>query len=312
MARKSSSVPAYLDIRERAVATIVVPGYVDFLAADGRAVWATNTDRVERFEIDQPGPVATVSVPGACGAMVVAYGSLWVASCAASSIYRIDLISHQVQAVIETGLADPTGELSLAAGAGSIWVLSSAAGVLSRINADTNEVVARIGVLPESYATAYGGDAVWVSNTGSRSDGSAGSVQRIDPMREEVVATIPTGPAPCFLAADPIAAWTLNWGDGSVTRIDATTNQAIVTIPLGMEGGGGDIDIGGKRVWVRGTKVLLAAVDSENNVVSHVFGPPSGSGAVRIADDMVWITAHDIDTIWVLDAASLGAPKGSA
>jgi DNA-binding beta-propeller fold protein YncE len=308
MARASSSVPAYFDIRERAVATIVVPGYVDFLAADGRAVWATNTDRVERFEIDQPRPVATVPIPGACGAMVVAYGSLWVASCVGSSIYRIDLVSHLVKAVIETGLADPTGELSLAAGAGSIWVLSSAAGVLSRIDADTNAIVARIDVLPESYAAAYGDDAVWVSNTGSRSGGAAGSVQRIDPRRDEVVATIATGPAPCFLAADAIAAWTLNWGDGSVTRIDAMTDQAIVTIPLGMEGGGGDIAIGGNRIWVRGTKVLLAAVDPNKNVVSDVFGPPAGSGAVRVADDLVWITAHDINTIWVLETSSLDGP----
>jgi virginiamycin B lyase len=310
MARSPSSGPAYVDIRERAIATIVVPGFVDFLAADGRAVWATNTDRLERFEVDQSGPVATVQVPGACGAMVVAYGSLWVASCARSSVYRIDLKSHEVQAVIESGLADPTGELSLAAGAGSIWVLSHAAGVLSRIDAATSDIVARIEVLPDSFAAAFGGNGVWVSNTGSTADPSSGSVQRVDPDQDLVVATIPTGPAPCFLAADASSVWTLNWGDGSVTAIDAATNDAVVTLPLGMEGGGGDIDIGGNRVWVRGTKVLLAVIDPAVRVTTHVFGPPAGSGAVRVANDLVWITAHDINTIWALETSSLdaGAP----
>jgi streptogramin lyase len=305
MARSPSSGPAYVDIPGRAIATIVVPGYVDFLAADGRAVWATNTDRVERFEVDRSGPVATVQVPGACGAMIVADGSLWVASCSRSSVYRIDLSSHDVQAIIESGLADPTGELSLAAGAGSIWVLSDRAGILSRIDVETNDVVARIEVLPDSFAAAFGGGAVWISNTGPASDRSSGSIQRVDPGQNLVVRTIPTGPAPCFLAADASSVWTLNWGDGSVTGIDVATDDVLVTLPLGMTGGGGDLDIDKGRVWVRGTDTLLAALDPVTYDVTHVFGPPAGSGAVRVADDLVWITAHDINTIWALETGSL-------
>jgi virginiamycin B lyase len=310
MDRRSTSLPVSLDIREHAIATIVVPGYVDFLAADGRGVWATNTDRVERFEVDHPKPVATVAVAGACGAMVVAHGSLWVASCARSSIVRVDLSTHEVVAEIATGLADPTGELSLAAGAGSIWVLSSAAGVLSRIDAATNGVVARIDVRHDSYAAAFGGDSVWVSNTGGPSDRSKGSVQRINARTEQVEATIPTGPAPCFLAADATSAWTLNWGDGSVTHIDAGTDRAIATIPLGMMGGGGDIAIGGNRIWVRGAEVLLGALDPATDEITHVFGPASGSGAVRVAEDLVWVTAHDIQTIWVMQTSLIGSPPG--
>src|SRR4029078_6868138 len=43
-------------IAQQAVATLTVPGYVDFLAADGRAVWATNTDRVAQLEAGGGGP----------------------------------------------------------------------------------------------------------------------------------------------------------------------------------------------------------------------------------------------------------------
>ena len=116
-------------------------------------------------------------------------------------------------------------------------------------------------------------------------------------------ATIPAGPIPRFLAAGEDGVWTLNWGDGSVTRIDPNTNRKVINIRLGMEGGGGDIATGGGRVWVRGTKVLLASIDSKTNMVIDIYGPPAGSGAVRVADDLVWVTAHDTNTVWVLKTA---------
>jgi hypothetical protein len=84
-AQESSDV---VPIAERAIATITIPGYADFLAADGRAVWATNEGRVEKLRVDRAGPVATVPIPAPCGAMVVAFKSLWVANCQDSSVYR--------------------------------------------------------------------------------------------------------------------------------------------------------------------------------------------------------------------------------
>ena len=51
-----------------------------------------------------------------------------------------------------------------------------------------------------------------------------GSVQRIDPASNAVVATRTVGPAPRFLAAGEGGVWTLNQGDGTVSRIDPSTN----------------------------------------------------------------------------------------
>ncbi len=299
----SGKQPSTVQIDDHAIARLTVPGYVDFLAADGRAVWATNEDRVEKLEFDHPGPVATIKMPGPGGGMVVYDGSLWVASCKELSVYRLDLESGEVAANIPTGLADPTGELSLAAGAGSVWVLS-AEGVLSRIDVGSNEVVATVTVLPHSYCAAFADDAVWITNSGTPEEPTSGSVQRIDPRTNKVVATIATGPQPRFLAAGEGAVWTLNWGDGSVTRIDPATNDAVANFSLGMEGGGGDIATGAGRVWVRGTAVLLAAIDPATNEVTTIYGPPAGSGAVRVADDLVWVTAHDTKTVWALQPSA--------
>jgi streptogramin lyase len=282
------------------VATLVIPGFADFLAVDGDAIWATNEGRVEKLRRDHSSPVASISIPGPCGAMAVAFRALWVANCTDSSVYRIDLKSQRIAAIIHTGLADPEGELSLAAGAGSIWVLTDSAGILSRIDPRTNRVVARIEVAHNSYAAAFGYGAVWITNTGPTDSRLPGSVQRIDPEINKVVATVPVGPAPRFLAAGDGGVWTLNQGDGTVTRINPRDNRTAATIALGMQGSGGDIATGAGRVWVRGTKVLLASVDPATNRVLERFGPPAGSGAVRVAGDLVWITAHDIHTVWVL------------
>jgi virginiamycin B lyase len=287
-------------IEKHAAATLKIPGYVDFLAAEGRAVWATNEGRVEKLQLDKAAPVATVAVPAPCGAMVVAFESLWVASCKDSSVYRIDLKSQKITARVPTGLADPDGELSLAAGAGSIWVLSNASGVLSRVDAATNTVIARVVVRPNSYAAAFGYDAVWITNTGFAGEHAAGSVQRIDPQTNEVTATIAVGPVPRFLAVGEGGVWTLNQGDGSVTRINPVTNRTVATIQAGMMGEGGDIATGAGAVWVRGSKVLLAAIDPATNELRTIYGPPAGSGAVRVAGDLVWVTAHDAKTVWVL------------
>jgi virginiamycin B lyase len=299
----AQGVPEPVPITSRAVATLSVPGFVDFLATDGEGVWATNKGRVEEFRHDVPTPISTVTVPSPCGAMVAAYGSLWVANCLDASVHRIDLQTKQVIATIPTGLADPRGELSLAAGADAIWVLTDRNGTLSRIDSKTNRITVHVQVAPNSFAAAFGFGSVWITNTLGTDGSTAGSVQRIDPANNTVTATIPVGPEPRFLAVGEGGVWTLNQGDGTVSRIDPKTNQPIAVIDTGMKGLGGDIATGAGRVWVRGKKILLAEIDPAVNRVVRVFGPPSGSGAVRVAGKHVWVTAHDVKTVWVIQAA---------
>jgi len=295
----AQSSEAFTPIVQRALSILHVPGFADFLVADGDAVWATNQARVEKLQLDRPGPVATVQVPKPCGAMAIGFGSLWVANCQDLSLYRVDLQTARVTAVIPTGLADSDGELSIAVGAGSVWLLTDEGGVLSRVDPQNNRVSERIKVSPHSYAVAFGFGSAWITNTG-RTDSASGFVQRIDPIVSRVVATIQVGPAPRFLAAGEGGVWTLNQGDGSVTRIDPSSNKVIATIPTGVEGPGGDIATGAGAVWVRASKVLLSVILPGTNSVIERFGPPAGSGAVRVAGKFVWVTAHDIQTVWIL------------
>ena len=287
--------PPLAEITTRAVATLQIPGSADFLSADDGAAWVTNGDQIQKLAADRKEPVMSASVPRACGGMVTAFGSVWAMSCRELAVHRVDRTTGQTLATIATGAAEPRGELSLSAGAGSVWVLSDSSGVLSRVDPATNTVIARIQVRPSSYAADFGFGAVWITNTANN------SVQRIDPASNKVVATIDVGPTPRFLAVGEGGVWTLNQGDGTVTRIDPATNGVAATIGVGVPGNGGDIAAGAGRVWVRAGFVLLSAIDPATNRVVERFGPASGSGGVRVAGDRVWVTAHDIKTVWVLN-----------
>ena len=66
-------------------------------------------------------------------------------------------------------------------------------------------------------------------------------------------------------------------------------------------GSPGEIAAAADAVWVRVTGDAVAVrIDPRTNAVVDRFGPGAGSGGVAIADNSVWITAHDTRTIWRL------------
>ena len=67
----------------------------------------------------------------------------------------------------------------------------------------------------------------------------------MDPKTNLVTDLIETGPQPRFLAYGAGSVWTLNQGDGTVTRIDAAKKTVGATIEAGVPGPGGEIGFGG-------------------------------------------------------------------
>src|SRR5690349_11637632 len=94
------TMPAEIAINLHATATLNALGSPDFLAADGADVWVTNEGRVDKLQLGEPKPVASVSVPRPCGGMETGFGALWVANCEDETLYRIDLQTRRVAAVI--------------------------------------------------------------------------------------------------------------------------------------------------------------------------------------------------------------------
>lgn len=86
----------------------------------------------------------------------------------------------------------------------------------------------------------------------------------------------------------------------SLSRIDPASNRLVATIAVDVAGDGGDVATGHGRVWVRAGKVLLSVVDPGTNAVVARYGPPAGSGAVRATAGGVWVSAHDVNTLWLI------------
>lgn len=269
---------------------IEVPGFADFLAVDGKTVWATNKGRVEHWS--RKGKVAEVAMAHPCGAMAIAAGSLWVADCKDGTLVRIDTRKATITATIRTGIANPQGELNVVAGEGSIWVASDTKGTVARIDPATNTVTATIAVDPDTWYLAFGEGAVWAVSATQQ------TVQRIDPASNTVTGKAALGHTPGFLAAGEGAVWVQEQGDGTLAQVDPASVTVTGRVKVGANLKWGDIDTGAGKVWLRTTDdQVFAVIDAASLAIDARIGAAAGSGALRFTRAGVWTTAHDKHTL---------------
>lgn len=278
----------------------IVPGFADFLAVDGAAVWATNVGRVEKWS--RHGKLAEVALSHPCGAMAVAFGSLWVADCKDGTLNRIDLRTMKITAAIPTGIGNPKGELNVVAGAGSVWVASDDKGAIARVDPATDRVAASVQANPDAYYLAFGLGSLWAVSATRQ------SLQKIDPASNRVVATTALGREPGFLVAGEGAVWVQEQGDGTLARIDPASGAVSGRVKVDETLKYGDIDVGGGKVWLRTTDgQAFVVIDPASLAIKARVGKAAGSGALRYTRAGVWSTAHDAHTLsWWGKPARIG------
>jgi YVTN family beta-propeller protein len=143
------------------------------------------------------------------------------------------------------------------------------------------------------HRAAFGG--LWVTVS------SDGTLVRLDPKDGSVVATIPVGRVPRFLAVGSGGAWVMNQLDATVSHVDPKTNQVVATITVGSGGiEGGDIAVGGGSVWVRVSDALIARIDPTTDTVTEALRAAGGQRQVTADHDAVWVSAHDVAMVWRL------------
>jgi len=271
---------------------IEAPGFVDFLTIDGDTVWVTNRlsqteGMVEQWTTD--GLKATVKMPRPCGTMALTEGFLWAANCPGLNLYKIDTETAEVDAILETGLAEPRGETNVVAGAGSVWVPSDAEGKIARIDPATNAVAATVDVAPGTFFLAFGEGVLWAVASETR------LLQRIDPETNTVTGSVELGKQPGFLAAGEGAVWVQEQGDGTVAKIDPKSVEVIGRTQVGESLLYGDIDVGDGKVWLRTTDdQTFVVIDAVSGEILARVGRAEGSGAIRYTPDGVWTSAHDV------------------
>ena len=297
-----------IPLASRADRAVRVAGEPDWLTTFLHDIWTTApatppAGAVLRINGQSGTVVARIRVDTTCGPIAAALGAIWVHTCGARrAIVRIDPNLNRVTRRFTLGMADSEGAFAFANG--SIWLTSDTTSVLTRADAVSGQVVATTRVAPHSYTVVAGGDALWVVSTGGRG-ATAGLVQRVEVRTGHIVARVSVGPGARFAAFGEGALWTMNSGDSTVSRVDARTNREVARIKLGDGAGGGDIAVGAGRVWVRSYQILLAEIDPTTNRVVARYREPAGttfgaygSGAVRVLGRSVWLSAHDVDSLW--------------
>jgi hypothetical protein len=295
---------------------VVVPRREDPAKA-GRVRATVSTKGVSWF---QPTPEMPLGLAGGDGTIWVASGgniqfpaptSDLGAEASVATLARVDVDTRE-STTVEIG---PAGDVGVVAAFGDAWVLRRAGEVI-RIDGESLQKVVSIPVANPAEAAADD-SSLWVISLG-------GTLTRVDPRTNKVVATIDTGVPPTrgienngdlVSPNNGVPAAGVSVGDGSVwvrgggriVRVDPESNTVQATIDLG-----GSIDqlaAGPSGVWVSvcvpgGTPCTwqLVRIDTATNAIAsrRVLGQwktsakPGSKGSIG----RVGVTL-DSDSVWV-------------
>ncbi len=235
--------------------------------------------------------VATISVGGRPGGIVVGEGAVWVKNHADETVSRINPRTNEVTATIRIG----RGQFGyLAAGEGSIWATNNDANTVSRIDPRSNKVVATIRVGDNPQGIAVGSGSVWVANH------RAGSVSRIDVATNRVSAVIKGADLCCSpqaVATSSEAVWVTVPDKGHVVMIDPTANR--VVSKLGVNENGGRLAVTEDAVWAATGTRIVAKIDPATNTESTKIDAGAGATAFGAAAglDSIWVTNPGVSLI---------------
>jgi streptogramin lyase len=119
-----------------------------------------------------------------------------------------------------------------------------------------------------------------------------------------LVATIPTGKAPCGAAAGFGAVWVATDTAGTLTRIEPRTNRVIRRVAVGE--GACSVATGAGAVWVVNYRSSTLARVDPRTLRSRSVRVGAGPFDVLVAYGRVWVTAWEGGSLEELDPATLG------
>jgi YVTN family beta-propeller protein len=219
----------------------------------------------------------------------IAQDAVWVAT--GTETQKIDPITGTVLLASQT-----PGASYVAVGAGGVWVPNPDG--VTRLDPLTGAAVARTDLdVSEVTEIAASDDAVWVT------DKVGGTVTRIDPATNEVVAKIKTGYGAHHMAIDEHGVWIANYKANTVSRIDPATNRVVATID--HVGSGVGITTDGESVYVSTKYQGISRIDPDTNTASPVAEFAEWNYGLAYGSDELWVTSVDQERVYRMDAASL-------
>jgi virginiamycin B lyase len=232
-----------------------------------------------------------------CTAMDTRGAELFAAVCSSpGEVVRVDSRSAKITRVFKLGQHLVQDEGSIAVDGRYVWVVTGdERRVLLGVDLRTGKIAKNFRIPQDVTAVRAGFGDLWLT------DPEHGVLLRMDPGSGRVLARIPTGAGARFFAVGEGAVWVQNNEAGTVSRVDPKTNRQTASIdvsPYPVDGG--DLAVGGGSVWGRISDALVARIDPSTNKVVARYGPQSGSGSVAADARAVWISAHDVSSVFRL------------
>lgn len=290
----------------------VVPDADAWLAVEHRLTRRRNTARVLAASVSLA--LASSAVSG----VWVAFRSRDPNTRPAAEGTSVPRINAAVASTIPVGPSPG----DLAADQGAVWVSvpaqdPSAPDLVVEIDQATNQVTSRIPVEGSIGEIAAGEGAVWgivYKPLDADAGRYQGSLVRIDPGADQVVATIPGVTGPLAVGAGAVWATANDDSDGSLVRIDPVTNKIVATVPLGVRPW--HISVGLGAVWVLPLHEQgVVKVDPVTNTVAE-FIEVEETGSLyppALGDNIVWLPVVRLEGSFIIriDARTtqvLGSP----
>jgi hypothetical protein len=293
------SVAASHDIHELNVKALLKLGKTaDWVAIDRDAVWVgtTGPNAVHRIDPKDNRRTTSVKLPGVpCAGLALGFGYLWAPLCSKpASLARIELATRKLS-VFPVGPAAEEGGVAVAAG--SVWLITDKQGELSAIDPATGAVKGVVKLPAGSYNPHAVGDELFVT----QADGK--SLTRIDARTQKVRSSLEVGPKPRFLTSGTNAVWTLNQGDGSLSRVDLTT-ESLKQVQLNTPGQGGDVGHYAGLVFTTMPKTPLSLIDARDAALKCQWTGPGGD-SLGLGFGSLWLTDYRGGTVSRIDVRDI-------
>ncbi len=271
-------------------ATIPVGKTADWVAITADRVWVGSSGPNSVNAIDpKTNRVTTIELPGRpCAGIAADADYVWVPLCGpVPKLAKVDIETRALIRVFDVGPV--RGEQSVAVGAGSVWLVTDKTGTLARIN-PADGSVQTIQVPPGSYNPVFSDGYVWVTRV------EDAEVTVVDASTSKVVEHIAVGKSPRFITTGAGAIWTLNQGEGDVSRIDIAARRPALSLPLHTPGPGGDIAYGAGRIWTTMMKTPLTAIDAATSTILCQW-TGEGGDSLSVGHGAVWLTNLHAGTV---------------
>jgi len=208
-------------------ATFKLGGTADWVLVTDDAVWvaATKPYSLQRIDPATNRIVAKVKLTGeACSGLAFGFGSVWAPLCGKKpALARVDATTNTISHILPLSSAGPEGGITVSDD--SVWLVTDSRGALARIDPKTNSAGQNITIPPGSFNPLFDDGMIWITGVESN------VLIPVDAHTGTMKGSIPVGPKPRFLTAGDGSVWTLNQGDGTISRIDEKTMKVVATIP---------------------------------------------------------------------------------